>query len=72
MVWPIIVLIVISICSYAIGYYGAKIHALNEFKTVMDEIHVKTMNADFSDEYQRGHAWGLLHAIEMIQNSNMF
>ena len=72
MLWSIIILIVISICSYAIGYYGAKIHALNEFKTVMDEIHVKTMNTDLSDEYQRGHAWGLLHAIEMIQESNMF
>lgn len=72
MLGAIIVLIVISICSYCIGYYGAKIHTLNEFKTVMDEIHVKAMNSDFSDEYQRGHAWGLLHAIEMIQESNMF
>ena len=72
MVWPIIVLIVISICSYCLGYFGAKIDSLKKFKAVMDEIHVRALNRDLSDEYQRGHAWGLLHAIEMIQNSNMF
>lgn len=72
MVWPIIVLIVMSVCSYCLGYCGAKINALNEFKTVMDKIHDSALKSDFSDEYQRGHAWGLLHAIEMIQESNMF
>ena len=68
----IIVLIAISICSYYLGYCGAKINALNKFKTVMEQIHDKAMGSDFSDDYQRGYAWGLLHAIEMIQNSNMF
>lgn len=72
MIGVIIVLIVISICSYWIGYYGSKINTLNEFKTVMEQIHDKAMGSDFSDDYQRGHAWGLIHAIEMIQNSNMF
>ena len=72
MVWAIITLIGISICSYNLGYCGAKIKALNEFKTVMEKIHDKIMSSDFSDEYQRGHALGLIHAIEIIQNSNMF
>lgn len=72
MIGTIIVLIVISICSYYLGYCGAKINALNKFKTVMEKIHDKAMNSDFSDEYHRGYAWGLLHAIEMIQESNMF
>lgn len=68
----IVVFIVMSVCSYGIGYCGAKIDSLKKFKAVMDEIHVRALNRDLSDEYQRGHAWGLIHAIEMIQNSNMF
>ena len=72
MIGAIIVLIAISICSYNLGYCGAKIKALNEFKTVMEQIHDKAMSSDFSDDYQRGHALGLLHAIDMIQESNMF
>lgn len=72
MIVTIIILIAISIGSYLIGYCGSKINTLNEFKTVMEQIHDKAMGSDFSDDYQRGHAWGLLHAIEMIQNSNMF
>lgn len=72
MIVAIIILIAISICSYQIGYCGSKINTLKEFKTVMEQIHDKAMGSDFSDDYQRGHAWGLLHAIEMIQNSNMF
>lgn len=72
MVWLIAIFIVMSACSYGLGYCGAKINSLNKFKAVMDEIHVRALNSDLSDEYQRGHAWGLIHAIEMIQNSNMF
>lgn len=72
MVLAIITIIVISICSYNIGYCGAKIKALKEFKTVMEQIHDKAMSSDFSDDYQRGYAWGLIHAIDMIQESNMF
>lgn len=72
MIVTIIILIAISICSYWVGYYGSKINTLKEFNTVMEQIHDKAMGSDFSDDYQRGHAWGLLHAIEMIQNSNVF
>lgn len=72
MVWLIIVFIVMSVCSYYLGYYGAKIDSLNKFKAVMDEIHVRALNRDLSDEYQRGHTWGLLHAIDMIQESDVF
>lgn len=57
MIGAIIIFIAVPICSYWLGYYGSKINTLNEFKTV---------------DYQRGHALGLIHAIEMIQNSNMF
>lgn len=72
MLWLVVVFIVMSACSYGLGYCGAKINSLNKFKAVMDEIHVRALNSDLSDEYQRGHVWGLIHAIEMIQNSNMF
>ena len=72
MIGAIIVLIAIPSCSYWLGYYGSKINTLKEFKIVMEQIHDKAMGSDSSDDYQRGHAWGLLHAIEMFQNSNMF
>ena len=72
MIGAIIALIAVPICSYWLGYYGSKINTLKEFKTVMEQIHDKAMNSDFSDDYQRGYAWGLIHAIEMIQNSNVF
>ena len=72
MMWLIVVFIVMSACSYGLGYFGAKIDSLKKFKAVMDEIHVRALNRDLSDEYQRGHAWGLIHAIEMIQESDVF
>ena len=72
MIEAIIVLIIMFACSYSLGYCGAKIYALNKFKTVMEQIHDKGMSLDFSNDYQRGYAWGLIHAIEMIRNSNMF
>lgn len=72
MVWLIVVFIVMSACSYGLGYFGAKIDSLNKFKAVMDEIHVRALNSDLSDDYQRGHAWGLLRAIDMIQESDVF
>ena len=72
MIGAIIIFIAVPICSYWLGYYGAKIDTLKEFKTVMEQIHDKAMDSDFSDDYQRGHTLGLIHAIEMIQNSNVF
>ena len=72
MIGAIIIFIAVPICSYWLGYYGSKINTLKEFKTVMEQIHDKAMSSDFSDDYQRGHALGLLHAINMIQESNMF
>ena len=72
MVWLIIVLIMISVCSYRVGYYGSKVNTLKEFEMVMGKIHDKAIGSDFSDDYQRGYAWGLIHAINMIQNSNVF
>lgn len=72
MIGAIIIFIAVPICSYWLGYYGSKINTLNEFKTVMEQIHDKAMGSDFSDDYQRGHALGLIHAIDMIQNSNVF
>lgn len=68
----IVVFIVMSACSYGIGYCGAKIDSLKKFKAVMDEIHARALNLDLSDEYQRGHTWGLIHAIDMIQESDVF
>ena len=72
MIGAIIIFIAVPICSYWLGYYRSTIDTLKEFKTVMEQIHDKAMDSDFSDDYQRGHALGLIHAIEMIQNSNMF
>ena len=50
----------------------AKLDSLKKFKKAMDKIHADALNRDLSDEYQRGHAWGLLHALKMIQESDMF
>ena len=72
MIGAIIIFIAVPICSYWLGYHRSKIDTLKEFKTVMEQIHDKAMDSDFSDDYQRGHALGLIHAIEMIQNSNVF
>lgn len=72
MIGAIIIFIAVPICSYWLGYYGSKINTLKEFKTVMEQIHDKAMDSDFSDDYQFGYACGLIHAIDMIQNSNMF
>lgn len=72
MIGAIIIFIAVPICSYWLGYYGSKINTLKEFKTVMEQIHDKAMDSYFSDDYQRGHALGLIHAIDMIQNSNVF
>lgn len=72
MLWPIIVLIVISVCSYGLGYCGAKIHSLEKFKVVMDKMHHEALSADFSNEYDRGHSHGLVDAIQMIQDGDVF
>lgn len=72
MIGAIIIFIAVPICSYWLGYYGSKINILKEFKTVMEQIHNKAMDSDFSDDYQRGYALGLIHSIDMIQESNMF
>ena len=72
MIGAIIIFIAVPISSYWLGYYVSKINTLKEFKTVMEQIHDKAMSSDFSDDYQRGYAWGLIHSIEMIQNSNVF
>lgn len=68
----IVACIAMFVCSYRIGYYMSKINSLNHFKKAMDKIHADALNRDLSDEYQRGHAWGLLHALKIIQESNMF
>lgn len=72
MLWIIIAIVAMFICSYGLGYYMAKINSLNQFKKAMDKIHSDALNRDLSDEYQRGHAWGLLHALKIIQESDMF
>ena len=72
MLWTIIAIVAMSICLYVLGYCMAKLDSLNKFKKAMDKIHADTLNRDLSDEYQRGHAWGLLHALKIIQESNMF
>lgn len=69
MLWIIIVIVALST---GLGYYMAKINSLNQFKKAMDKIHSDALNRDLSDEYQRGHAWGLLHALKIIQESDMF
>ena len=72
MLWIIIAIVAMSVCLYILGYCMAKLDSLKKFKKAMDKIHADALNRDLSDEYQRGHAWGLLHAINIIQKSNMF
>lgn len=72
MLWTIFLIITMSVCLYGLGYCTAKLDSLKKFKKAMDKIHSDALNQDLSDEYQRGHAWGLLHAVKMIQESNVF
>ena len=72
MLWIIITIIAMSACLYVLGYCAAKLDSLKKFKEAADKIQAEVLNRDLSDEYQRGHAWGLLHAINIIQKSNMF
>ena len=70
--WTIIAIIAMFICLYGLGYCTAKIDSLKKFKKTMDKIHAEALNRNLSDEYQRGHALGLVHALKIIQESNMF
>lgn len=72
MLWTIIAIVAIFICLYGLGYCTAKLDSLKKLKKAMDKIHADALNRDLSDEYQRGHAWGLIHAIKIIQESNTF
>lgn len=72
MLWTIFLIIAMSACLYGLGYCTAKLDSLKKFKKAMDKIHSDALNQDLSDEYQRGHAWGLLHAVKMIQESSVF
>lgn len=72
MLWTIILIITMSACLYGLGYCTAKIDSLKKFKKAIDKIHADALNQDLSDEYQRGHALGLLHAVKMIQESSVF
>ena len=72
MLWTIILIITMSACLYGLGYCTAKLDSLKKFKKAMDKIHSDALNQDLSDEYQRGHALGLLHAVKMIQESSVF
>ena len=67
--WIIIAFIAISICLYGLGYSTAKLDSVKKLKKAMDKIHAEALNRDLSDEYQRGHALGLIHALKMIQES---
>ena len=69
MLWTIILIITMSACLYRLGYSTATLDSLKKFKKAMDKIHAEALNRDLSDEYQRGHAWGLIHALKMIQES---
>ena len=72
MLWTIITIVAMLICLYGLGYCTAKLDSLKKFKKAIDKIHSDALNQDLSDEYQRGHAWGLLHAVKMIQESSVF
>ena len=72
MLWTIILIITMSACLYGLGYSTAKLDSLKKFKKAMNKIHAEALNRNLSDEYQRGHAWGLLHAVKMIQESSVF
>ena len=70
--WTIIAIIAMFICLYGLGYCTAKLDSLKKFKKAMDKIHAEALNRNLSDEYQRGHARGLVHALKIIQESHMF
>ena len=72
MLWTIFLIITMSACLYGLGYCTAKLDSLKKFKKAIDKIHSDALNQDLSNEYQRGHAWGLLHAVKMIQESSVF
>ena len=72
MLWTIFLIITMSACLYGLGYCTAKLDSLKKFKKAMDKIHSDALNQDLSDEYQRGHALGLLHAVKTIQESSVF
>ena len=72
MLWTIFLIITMSACLYGLGYCTAKLDSLKKFKKAIDKIYSDALNQDLSDEYQRGHAWGLLHAVKMIQESSVF
>ena len=69
MLWTIFLIITMSVCLYGLGYCTAKLDSLKKFKKAMNKIHAEALNRNLSDEYQRGHAWGLIHALKMIQES---
>ena len=69
MLWTIFLIITMSACLYGLGYSTAKLDSLKKFKKAMNKIHADALNQDLSDEYQRGYAWGLIHALKMIQES---
>ena len=69
MLWTIVLIITMSVCLYGLGYSTAKLDSLKKFKKAMNKIHAEALNRNLSDEYQRGHAWGLIHALKMIQES---
>ena len=58
--------------AFMVEQMTAKLDSLKKLKKAMDKIHADALNQDLSDEYQRGHALGLIHALKMIQESNMF
>lgn len=68
----IITLGILSGCSYGFGYATAKVNSLEKFKVVMDKVHDEALSADFSNEYDRGHSYGLVEAIRMIQDGDVF
>ena len=72
MLWTIFLIITMSACLYGLGYCTAKLDSSKKFKKAIDKIHSDALNQDLSNEYQRGHAWGLLHAVKMIQESSVF
>lgn len=68
----IITLSILSGCAYGLGYTTARINSLEKFKVVMDKVHDEALSADFSNEYDRGHSFGLVEAIRMIQDGDVF
>lgn len=68
----IIAVIVTSVGLYGLGYSTAKIHSLEKFKVVMDKMHDEALSVDLTNEYNRGHSYGMLDAIDMIQDGDIF